>query len=96
MNAQSTPHPGEYVREDCIEPLGLSITAAARALGVSRKHLSDLVNCKPGISPEMAIRLSKVFGGEARSWYLLQAEYEMDRMAERADEIQLERLYDPV
>ena len=57
------PHPGEHVRYDCLEPLGLTVTKAAQILGVSRKALSELVNGRSGISPEMAIRLSKAFGG---------------------------------
>ena len=96
MNAQGVPHPGEYIRHDCLEPLGLSIAAGANALGVSRKHLSDIVNCKSGISPEMAIQLAKVFGGDARTWYRLQAEHDMERATEKSDEIELERLTVPV
>ena len=53
----------------CLDPLGLTVTAGAKALGVSRKQLSDIVNCKAGLSPEMAIRVSKVFGGDAETWY---------------------------
>ena len=63
MPMKNPPHPGLSVRHDCLEPLGLSVTEAARKLGVSRKQLSDIVNCRSGISPEMAIRLDKAFGG---------------------------------
>ena len=73
MPMKDPPHPGLSVRHDCLEPLGLSVTEAARGLGISRKHLSDLVNCRSGISPEMAIRLDKAFGGGADTWYRLQA-----------------------
>lgn len=64
----------------CIEPLGLSITQAAAALGVTRTTLSELVNEKRGISPEMAVRLSKVFGGRAESWLVQQAEYDLSHV----------------
>ena len=63
MPMKNPPHPGLSVRHDCLEPLGLSVTEAARRLRVNRKQLSDIVNCKAGISPEMAIRLDKAFGG---------------------------------
>ncbi len=93
MPMKNPPHPGESIRYACLEPLGLTITAGAKALGVSRKQLSDLVNGKVGISPEMAIRLEKVFGGGARTWYLLQASHDIAQALKSADEIQLERLW---
>jgi addiction module HigA family antidote len=62
---KNPPHPGLSVRHDCIEPLGLTITVATERLGVSRKQLSDIVNARAGISPEMAIRLDKAFRGGA-------------------------------
>ena len=65
MAMKNPPHPGLSVRHDCLEPLGLSVTEAARKLRVSRKQLSDVVNGRSGISPEMAIRLDKAFGGGA-------------------------------
>ena len=68
---KNPPHPGLSVRHDCLELLGLSVTEAARRLRVSRKRLSDIVNCKAGISPEMAIRLDKAFGGGAGTWLRL-------------------------
>ena len=73
MAMKNPPHPGLAVRHDCLEPLGLSVTKGALVLGVSRKQLSDIVNCRSGISPEMAIRLDKAFGGGAETWYRLQA-----------------------
>ncbi len=63
MQMHNPPHPGEAVREFCLEPLGLRVTRAAKGLGVSRKALSELLNGHSGVSPEMAIRLSKAFGG---------------------------------
>ncbi len=68
MPMKNPPHPGGFVLRQCIEPLGLTITQAAAALGVTRTTLSELVNGKRGISPEMAVRLSKVFGGSPESW----------------------------
>ncbi len=77
MSMKTPPHPGLSVRYDCLEPLGLNISDAARQLGVSRKQLSNIVNCRAGISPQMAIRLHTAFGGGAETWYRLQATYEM-------------------
>ena len=82
-------HPGGFVLRQCIEPLGLTITDAA-ALGVTRTTLSELVNEKRGISPEMAVRLSKVFGGSAESRFLQQAQYDLAHV--RADRMKLKRL----
>jgi addiction module HigA family antidote len=81
------PHPGEAVREFCIKPLGLSVTKAARGLGVSRTALSELLNGRRGISPEMAIRLSVAFGGSAESWITQQAQYDLWRAMQGADKI---------
>ncbi len=77
------PHPGGFVFRQCIEPLGLTITDAATALGVTRATLSELVNERRGISAEMAVRLSRVFGGSAESWLLQQAQYDLAHV--RAD-----------
>jgi addiction module HigA family antidote len=76
--------------QECIEPLNLTITQAAQALGVTRTTLSELVNGKRGISSEMAIRLSQVFGGSAESWIIQQAQYELARVP--AGRIKLKRL----
>ena len=92
MPMKNPPHPGLSVRHDCLEPLGLSVTEAAHRLGVSRKQLSDIVNCRSGISPEMAIRLDKAFGGGAETWYRLQSAYELAQAMEKADRIKVERL----
>jgi len=78
------------VLRQCIEPLGLSITDAAAALGVTRTTLSELVNEKRGISPEMAVRLSKVFGGSAESWLVHQAQYDLVHV--RSGRMKLKRL----
>src|SRR3989304_4496454 len=94
MPMKNPPHPGLSVRHDCLEPLGLSGTAAARKLGISRKQLSDIVNCHSGISPEMAIRLDKAFGGGAETWFRLQAAYDLAQAMKRAGRIQVGRLTD--
>lgn len=73
------PHPGEIIRELCLEPLGLTVTSAARALGVSRKALSELLNGKAGISAEMAVRLSIAFRTTPESWLMQQAIYDLSR-----------------
>lgn len=77
MPMKDPPHPGAFVFRQCIEPLGLTITQAAHALGVTRTTHSELVNGKRGISPEMAIWLSQVFGGSAQSWLVQQAQYDL-------------------
>lgn len=88
MPMHSPPHPGEHVRLVCLEPLDLSVTEGAKALGVSRQALSSLLNGRAGVSPEMAVRLSKVFGSSARHWMELQLNYDLWH----ADEIAVERL----
>lgn len=89
MPMKNPPHPGRIVKQDCVEPLGLTITGAARALGVTRQALNNLVNGKGGISPEMAVRLSKAFGGSPGMWLRLQANYELAQV--RQGEIEVER-----
>ncbi|MGA2596218.1 MAG: HigA family addiction module antitoxin [Bryobacteraceae bacterium] len=90
MTMKHPPHPGLVVLQECIEPLGLTITGAAAALGVTRNTLSELVNGKRGISPEMAVRLSKVFGGNEEGWLLQQAQYDLAQV--RRGRIKLKRL----
>ncbi|MBN2395248.1 MAG: HigA family addiction module antidote protein [Candidatus Atribacteria bacterium] len=77
MRMHNPPHPGEIIREFCIEPLNLTVTDAAKALGVSRKTLSTLLNGRAGVSPEMAIRLSQVFGRTPEGWLRLQLQYDL-------------------
>jgi addiction module HigA family antidote len=89
MVMHNPPHPGEVIRELCVAPLGLSVTEAAEGLGVSRKTLSSLLNGRFGISPEMAIRLSKAFGGSAESWLIQQAQYDLWQVSQKADEIKV-------
>ncbi len=92
MPMKNPPHPGLSIRYDCLEPLGMSVTGAAAHLGVSRKHLSDVINGHAGISPEMAVRLDKAFGGGASTWYQLQAAYDLAQVMKRADQIEVSRV----
>ena len=85
------PHPGQSVRHDCIEAVGLSVTDAAKVLGVTRQALNNLVNGKAGISPEMAIRLDKVFGGSAEAWLSLQTAYDLAQARKNVDIIEIKR-----
>jgi addiction module HigA family antidote len=89
---KNPPHPGLSVREDCLVPLGLSVTDAAKRLGVSRKQLSGIVNGRAGISPEMAIRLDKAFGGGAETWHRMQAAYDFAQALKRAGKIAVRRI----
>lgn len=93
MQMYDPPHPGEILRELCFEPLGLSITRAAEALGVSRKTLSAILNGRTGISPEMAIRLSIAFDTSAESWLNQQSQYDLWQVRQKQREIKVERLY---
>ncbi len=89
MVMYNPPHPGETIRELCINPLGLTVTEAAEGLGVSRKALSALLNGHNGISPEMAIRLSRAFGGSAESWIFQQAQYDLWQALKKTDNIKV-------
>ena len=91
MSMKTPPHPGRIVRQECIEALGLTVTAAARGLGVTRKALSELVNGKSGISPEMAVRLSKAFGSSPELWLGLQMDYDLARLRTTAGKIKVQK-----
>lgn len=80
-------HPGSVVRQECLEKHGLSVTDAARVLGVDRQTLSNLLNARSGISPEMAIRLEKAFGMSAREWLMRQLDHELTEAMHKADRI---------
>jgi addiction module HigA family antidote len=95
MAMLNPPHPGLSVKHDCIEALGLTITRAAEVLGVTRQTLNDLVHCRKGISPEMAIRLDMAFGGGADTWIRLQAAYDLAQARKNADSIKVKR-YEPL
>ena len=77
MTMHNPPHPGEVIRELCLEPLGISVTVAARGLGVTRKTLSELLNGKSGVSPSMALRLAIAFDSTAESWLNMQQQYDL-------------------
>ena len=91
MTMKNPPHPGLSVRHDCIEPLGLTITEAAEALGVTRQALNNVVNGKAAISPEMAVRLSKAFGSTPDTWLRLQMNYDLAQVRVRAGRIDVRR-----
>lgn len=83
-------HPGTTVRRECLEKHGLSVTGAAQILDVDRQTLSNLLNARSGISPEMAVRLEKAFGTPAREWLIRQLDYELAEVMRKADEIEVE------
>jgi antitoxin HigA-1 len=92
---KSPQHPGRIVRQECFEPLGLSVTDGAKALGVSRNALSELVNERRGVSPEMAIRLAKAFGNSPELSAGLQLDYDMAEALRHADRINVRRVPQP-
>lgn len=91
MPMHAPPHPGGIVRRQCLDALGLSVTAAAEGLGVTRQALSDLVNERAGISVEMAIRLSKAFGSSPETWLGLQMAWDLWQARDREEAIQVRR-----
>src|SRR5207248_10236970 len=95
MTMKNPPHPGLSVRHDCIEPFDLTITEAADLLGVTRQTLNNLVNGKSGISPEMAIRLAKAFGGSPAVWLKMQMDYDLAQATKSADKIKVRRVLQP-
>ena len=92
MKMHDPPHPGEVLRQLCLEPLGLTVTEAARALGVSRKTLSAVLNGRAGISPEMAVRLSIAFNTTAESWLQQQVQYDLRQAERQRKKLRVERL----
>ena len=92
MKMHNPPHPGEVLRELCLEPLGLTVTEAAKALGVSRKTLSGILNGRAGISPEMAVRLSIAFNTTAESWLNQQVQYDLWQAERQRKKLRVERL----
>lgn len=93
MQMHNPPHPGEILRELCLEPLGINITQAAKALGVSRKTLSAILNGRAGISTEMAIRLSLAFDTSPESWLNQQTQYDLWLTRQKPQELKVERLF---
>jgi len=92
MRMHNPPHPGEILKKLCLEPLGLSVTEAAKALGVSRKTLSSILNGRAGISPEMAVRLSIAFDTTAESWLNQQMQYDLWQAERHRDQLKVTRL----
>jgi len=92
MLMHNPPHPGKIIKELCLEPLGVSITEGAEALGVSRKTLSSIVNGKAGISPEMAVRLSIAFNTSSESWLNQQIQYDLWQAEQHRKELQVKCL----
>ncbi len=91
MTMHNPPHPGGLIKRHCLDPLGLTVTRAAKGLGVTRQALSDLVNGKAGLSVDMAIRLSKAFGSSPETWLRLQMAYDLWQARERSAQIDVER-----
>jgi antitoxin HigA-1 len=89
------PHPGEIIRDQCLEPFGLSVTDAAKGLGVTRKALSELLNGHAGVSPEMAIRLEKAFGSTAETWLRMQLAYDLWHAEQRTGDLKVTRFRAP-
>lgn len=94
MRMKNPPHPGLFVRHDCLEPLGLSIAEGAKVLGVTRQAMNNLVSGKAGIFAEMAIRLEKAFGGGAETWLRMQAAYDLAQAEKQAGKIKVRRVKD--
>ncbi|WP_089723840.1 HigA family addiction module antitoxin [Candidatus Thiosymbion oneisti] len=93
MNMHNPPHPGEIIRDLCLEPLGLSVTDAAEALGVSRNTLSSILNGRSGIDPEMALRLSKAFNTSPESWLNQQIQYDLWHAKKESKGIKVKKLH---
>ena len=91
MPMYNPPHPGEIVKHECLEPLGLTVTRAAEGLGVTRQALSNLLNEKSGMSVDMALRLSQAFGSTPETWLRLQMAYDLWQAREQAAQIKVER-----
>ena len=91
MPMKNPVHPGKIIRHDCLVPLGLTVTAAAKVLGVSRQALNNLLNAKAGVTPKMAIRLEKAFGGTADTWLRMQMNYDLARAMKTEHKIKIAR-----
>ncbi|SRR5581483_3970005 len=91
MPMKNPPHPGRSVRTACLAPLGLSVTEGANVLGVSRQTLNNVIHGKSGISPEMAIRLSKAFGSTPETWLRMQVAYDLAQARKDESKIRVSR-----
>ena len=92
MKMHNPPHPGEVLKELCLKPLGLTVTEAAKALGVSRKTLSAILNARAGVSPEMAVRLSIAFDTTAESWLNQQVQYDLYQAERKRKKLRVRQL----
>ncbi|MGA7383063.1 MAG: HigA family addiction module antitoxin [Terriglobales bacterium] len=92
---KNPPHPGRSIRTACLEPLGLSVTDGARALGVTRQTLNNVINGKSGISPQMAIRLTKAFGSTPETWLRMQLAYDLAVARKEESKIKVRRHFIP-
>ena len=88
---KNPPHPGRSIASACLEPLGLSVTEGAKVLGVTRQTLNNIVHGKSGISPEMAIRLSKAFGSTPETWLRMQLAYDLAQARKNENKIKVRR-----
>ena len=95
LTMKNPPHPGRNIWNACLEPLGLSVTEGAKVLGVARPTLSRVINGRSSISPEMAIRLAKAFGGIPDIWIKMQAAYDLAQTEKRASQIKVKRYKPP-
>ena len=95
MPMKNPPHPGGSIRRACLEPLGLSVTEGAKVLGVTRQTLNNVINGKSGISPEMAIRLSKAFGSTPETWLRMQLSYDLAAALKDEHKIKVLRQFVP-
>ena len=95
IRMKEPPHPGRSIRDACLEPLGLTVTEGASALGVTRATLSNVINGRAGISPEMAIRLAKAFGGSPETWLRLQTQYDLAQALKNEANLKVRRVTRP-
>ena len=91
MPMKNPPHPGRSIKDACLEPLGLTVTEGAKVLRVARHTLSRVINGQAGISPEMAIRLEKAFGGSADAWLRMQTAYDLAKARQHEKQINVQR-----
>lgn len=91
MPMKNPPHPGRILRDECLEPLSLTVTAGAKVLGISRQALNNIVNERAGISPEMAIRIAKAFGSTAQVWLRMQSNYDLAQALKSESKIRVRR-----
>jgi len=92
MMMHNPPHPGEIIKELCLDPLGMTVTEAAEGLGLSRKTLSSIINGRAGISPEMAVRLSIAFETSAESWLSQQSQFDLWLAEQNRDSLRVRKL----